>query len=215
MMTADLLRELKLEKIPQPREAVPSPRADIRNSSQIINFKKAVACVDALETAAFERFIPDGVSVNQQVDTRTFVPGWSMAFMVPTDRPVPMNEKLAALMNVKLTDASTKAAYFAELGTQIRRAYSEYGARSISPPLVFSTSGAKTEIGKSTTPFIGVIVTFDRTPPDGLTELDLMNDVGVLADVSDITPDPDGLEEASLAADIPDTIPVEVKSQLS
>jgi hypothetical protein len=214
-MTADMLRELRLDKIPQPREAVPSPRADIRNSGQIINFKKALACVDALETAAFERFIPDGVTVNQSVDTRTFVPGWSMAFMVPTDQPVPMNEKVAAALKVNITDASTKAAYFAELGSQIRRAYSEYGARSISPPLVFSTSGAKTEVGRRTTPFIGVIVTFDRTPPDGLTELDLMQDVGVLADVADIKPDPEGLEEASLAADIPDTIPVEVSSQLS
>lgn len=215
MIDANILKELHLERVPEPREAVPMPRATYRDSSNIINFRKALSCVDSLETAAFSRFIPDNVTVNQQIDTRSYVPTWSLAFMIPTDQPVPMNEKVAAFLKVKITDAHTKEAYFAELGAQISNAYSQYGARAISPPLVFSTSGAKTETGKSTTPFLGVIVTFDRTPPDGQTQLDITNDVGVMAEQIDITPDPEGLAEASLAADIKDTIPVEVAFALT
>jgi hypothetical protein len=198
-LTADLLRELRLDRIPEPREAVPMPRATIRDSGEIINFRKALACVDALETAAFTRYIPDGVDVDQKISTKTFVPGWSQAFMVPTDRPVPMNEKVAAALRVNITDASTKAAYFAELGAQLGRYCSEFGVRRISPPLVFSTSGAKDDRGVKTTPLLGVIVTLDRTPADGQTQADMMNDVGVLAPIKDIKPDPEGLMAATLA----------------
>lgn len=191
---ADILKELKLERIPVPRCETPTPRASISDAAAIINHRKALAFVDALETAAFERYIPDGIVINTDLDAHFYVPSWTYAVCVPTDRPAPVTPQVTLATGI--TGEINRQNQFLELALAIKRAYDEYGARGMSKPLIWRTSGAPDALGRPTLPLLGAIVVFDRRPPDGQTINDMMNDVGVIAPKEDITPDPLGLQKA-------------------
>ena len=193
---ADFLKELHLERIPTPRMEVPIPRASMANAGQLVNFKKALSCVDPIETAAFERFLPGDVKIDQSLPNRHFVPGWSYALCVPTDTPLPVNERITFATGAG--SQPNRENCFVELAIGLRRAYYEYGARGMSQPLVWRTSGAPGSDGRPTAALLGVCVTFDRRPPDGETSEALMNDVGLIAPKADIVPDPEGLKKALL-----------------
>lgn len=191
---ANILKELHLERIPQPRYDVPIPRASIEDGTALINHKKAMSCVDVLETAAFERYIPNAIIIDKSLDARVFIPGWSYAICVPTDRPTPVNSKVTTATGI--TSQINRENHFLELAVCLQRAYDEYAARGMSPPLIWRTSGALGADNRPTIPLLGCSVVFDRRPTDGRSAEDIMNDVGIIAPKEDITPDPEGLENA-------------------
>lgn len=185
-ISKEILEELHLERVPEPRYDVPIPRSPEEVQASV-NHRKAVACVDPLETAAFERFIPDGVVIDQTIDSRSFAPGCTFAVCVPTERPAPVNEKITAATGI--TNEINRQNHFLELAIWIKRAYDEYGATGMSAPLVFRTEGGPDALGRPTQAMIGAICVFDR-------KVENMNDVGLVAPKSDITPDPEGLVSA-------------------
>lgn len=185
------LRELGLKRIPTPRAAAPPPRAGIEDAAKLFNFRKALSCVDPLDTASFSRYIPEKIVIDHSLDPRRFVPGWTYAICVPTDVPVPSNDVVYRATGI--SSSPTKRNFYLELAGSLLRAYNEYGARAMSRPLIFRTSGYQ-----GTRPLMGVIVTFDRTPPEGCTQEDIMARVGVLAEHDDLIETQDEAEAAEL-----------------
>lgn len=182
-MSFDILNDLNLARIPTPRMEVPTPR-DTADASATVNFKKALRCVDPILTARFSNYVPGKIVIDQSIDTRNFKPGWSFAICIPTDVPPPSTP--AVLASTGISSEMTLENFLIELAIWLERAYLEYGARKMSPPLIFQTGGGKLPGGTPTRPLLGAIVTFDRTPPDGQTVEDMMNDVGMVAPKEDI-----------------------------
>jgi hypothetical protein len=170
---ADALERLGLDKAPEARlpglweqDAPPPGKA-------LLNFKKALQLVDPIETASFEKYIPDGVVIDQAMDTRAFNPEASRCVMLRTDQPIPSNYRVFRSTGIG-TEPNTNNHYM-WLAQELGRHILELGARAISPPLIFRTSGSN-----GTVPFIGLIMKMDTRPADGMTVADQGANWGLL-----------------------------------
>lgn len=162
---AEALKLLGLDRAPDARlpglwehDAPPPGRA-------LLNFKKALQLVDMLETAAFEKYIPDGVVIDQTMDARAFSPEYSKCVMLRTDQPIPSNRRVFASTGIGVEPNAHN--HYLWLAQELGRHVLELGARAIAPPLIFRTCGAD-----ETVPFLGLILKIDPRPTDGLTALD-------------------------------------------
>jgi hypothetical protein len=126
----------------------------------LVQFKKALSCIDPLDTAAFEHYIPDSVVIDQAIDTRAYVRGWSRAIVIPTDVPIPTGPMVTR--STGIYSEPTAPNHYRWLALEVKRHFDELGARAIGPPLIFRTSGYG-----GTRPLLGVIMKLDLTPPDG------------------------------------------------
>lgn len=156
---SEALEDLGLSEPPKPRWETTAGFSDL-NARELVNFKKALACVDPLDTAAFEHYIPSGVVVDKAIDTRAFTRGWSRAIVIPTDVAIPSGPLVERATGIG-TEPNARNHYLF-LAIEVKRHYDELGAKAMGPPLVFRTNG-----GGGARPLLGVIMKLDLTPPDG------------------------------------------------
>ena len=71
-------------------------------------------------------------------------------------------------------------AWYPWLALELKKLYDGYGARGVSPPLLWRTNGYE-----GTVPLIGLIAKFDLTPKDGLELEDQTASMAVLAPLFD------------------------------
>jgi hypothetical protein len=163
---ADALKALGLDKAPDARvpglweqDAPPPGRA-------LLHFRKAVQLVDPIETAAFEKYIPDGVIIDQSMDARHFHKDYSKCVMLRTDQPIPSNRRVFASTGIGVEPNAHN--HYLWLAQELGRHFLEMGADAIAPPLLFRTSGAD-----GTVPFLGLVMKLRPKIPDGQTALDV------------------------------------------
>lgn len=127
--------------------------------SALLNFKKALQLVDPLESAAFEKYIPDGVVIDQTMDARVYHPEASKCITFRTDLPIPSNRRVFASTGIG-TEQNAQNQYL-WLAQELGRHWEELGARAMAPPLVFRTHGAN-----GTVPLLGLMLKLDLRPKD-------------------------------------------------
>jgi hypothetical protein len=127
--------------------------------SAMLNFKKALQLVDPLETAAFERYLPDGIVIDQSMDAAAFHPEASKCISFRTDLPIPSNTRVFASTGIG-TEQNAQNQYL-WLAQELGRHWEELGARAMAPPLVFRTNGHG-----GTVPLLGLIMKLDLRPAD-------------------------------------------------
>ncbi len=165
MEQKEILQKLGLDTLPGPRYQVTDPH-HIPSGSQLLNFKKALKLVDAIETAAFGRYIPDTLIVDQSLDSRAFSAAHSRAIMIRTDLPIPGGPKVFRSTGIG-AEPNTHTHYL-WLAQELKRHVDELGATAISPPLIFRTSGHD-----DTAPLLGAVFKLDLRPKDGQTAEDM------------------------------------------
>lgn len=166
METSEILSTLGLDKIPEPRYEVGDPHPGL-TGSQLLNFKKALQLADSIESAAFMRFVPNAVVVDQALDPRAFSPQYSKAVMIRTDLPIPTGPKVQKVTGI--SSSPTADNHYRWLWIEIQRYITELGASAISPVLITRTSGAE-----GTVPLLIASFKLDLRPKDGQT----MEDIG-------------------------------------
>jgi hypothetical protein len=167
-------QKLGLDKLPDPRVEVPHELPQ-PGRGDLVNYRKAVALVDPIETAAFEKYLDTELVIDQEMDTRAFSPEQTRAVTIRTDLPIPSNTRI--FRSTGIGSEVNSHNYYIWLAKEIKRHWVELGCRAISRPYVFRTSGAS-----GTVPFIGVIFKVDTRPKDGQTVLDQGANWALLSD---------------------------------
>ncbi len=175
MITAEHLKQLKISEIPKPRyEDLPETIDQNDAIEKMVNYKKALLLVDPILTARFERFIPDDIVIDQRIDARQYKHGMMFCPLVRTDVKPPVNPLITRVTGVtEFLDLDNFMRYVA---VEMRRQYTLIGATAMAPPLLFSTRGK----GKRIHSLLGAICKFDTTPPDALTQDDIMAAEGIM-----------------------------------
>jgi hypothetical protein len=176
VITADLLKQLRITEAPKPRyDDLPEQVDQNDQIEKFVNYRKALELIDPLLTARFTRFIPDDIEIDQKLDARQYRHGMMFCPMVRTDVKPPVNSLITKTTGVTPSlDMDNMMRYVA---VELRRQYSVVGALKMAPPLVFSTRGSKS---KRIPALLGVICKFDTTPPDALTQEDIVAAEGVM-----------------------------------
>lgn len=154
----EVLKALGLSKTPDPRMEMPEEHP-IPVGSAMLNFKKALQLVDPLETAAFERFIPNHIVIDQSLDARAFHPEASKCITFRTDLPIPSNRRVFSSTGIG-TEQNAQNQYL-WLSQELERHWTELGARAMAPPLLFRTNGSD-----GTVPLLGLMMKLDLRPSD-------------------------------------------------
>lgn len=152
----EALDDLGLSEAPKQRWDTTPELADITPRG-MVNLKKAMACIDALDTAAFANYIPDQVVIDQAMSARSFTRGWTRVVYIPTNVPIPTGQAVERAIGI--SSEPTAQNHYRWLAVEVKRHFVELGARSMAPPLLFRTNGDR--------PILGVIMKFDLTPVDG------------------------------------------------
>lgn len=170
----EVLQKLGLDKMPEARMKGLEQR-EIPSGGGMLKWKKACQLLDAIESAAFMRYCPDGIVVDQSLDPTSFDPSHSRIISIPTDRPAPVNPKITRATGISANN--TAQDQYLYLWTEVVRYVMELGASAISPIRVFRTSGAE-----GTVPLLGAVFKLDYKIPDGLTREDIGSNLGWLSD---------------------------------
>lgn len=170
----DVLKELGLDQMPEARLPGSAPAGNINPRSNM-KFKMAVQLIDAIESAAFMKYLPDWIVIDQSLDPRSFDPEHSRIMSLFTDIPIPMHPKIAKALG--MTDQPHAQNHYIWLAQDVARHISELGASACSPVHIFRTSGAEGH-----RPMLGVIFKLKFDVPDGLTREHLGANLGLLSD---------------------------------
>ena len=169
---AKALEVLGLDRAPDPRYKVTDPHT-VPSGKQLLNHKKAIQLVDAIESASFMRFVPDDIQIDQSLDARLFHPQYSRAVMLRTDLPVPSGPKIAKVLGI--TGEATAENHYRWLWVEVRRFITELGATAISPVLITRTNGAN-----GTIPLLIASFKLDLRPATGQTFDDIGANLALL-----------------------------------
>jgi hypothetical protein len=161
------------------------PKAmDPVDSAKRANHRKALKLLDSIASAAFMRYLPDRLQIDKTLDARVWRDGYSFAATTRTDMPLPVNQKITAATGI--TSFPCEKNWYNLLAQKIMLYYDYYGARGISPCLVFRSRGEKTKMGRyygaafNIAAMVGVLFKLDRKPKDGQTLADSMGAMGAL-----------------------------------
>lgn len=177
----EIAADLGLDELPPPRYAdLPREQPDPEEATEVMNFKKALALVDPVATAAFSRYIPDMIPVDQSLDSRSWSRGYSFAVRTPTDKPIRVNPKITAATGI--TGARNEKNWYMLIAQRMLQLYIEMGAYSMSPPLIYRTTVRDKRTNAR--PTVGAIFKFGRRPPDGMTLASIQASWGVIHDAT-------------------------------
>jgi len=171
----EIKRQLGIDKLPPPRlEGLPDV-ADVQRLSGrgALRYRKLTSLIDPIETAAFVRYIPSDVCIDQTLDGRVFHPENSIARSIRTDIEIPVVPKVTAATGI--TAAPTAENHYIWLAGLLKWAKDELGFAACAPPLIFRTNGAQ-----GTWPLLGFITMVRYEIPDGLTKWNLGARIGLL-----------------------------------
>jgi hypothetical protein len=171
---AAICKELGIDDLPASRyDDVPEEHPPVTGSG-LMTYKKVLALIDPLATAAFEKFIPAHIVVDQSFSAREFHPFLCKAISFRTDLPVPSNDLIYRSTGVPA--GIGEKAWYPWLAVELQKMYDGFGAQAISPPLLWRTNGYE-----GTVPLIGFIVKLDIRPKAGETLEDTTASMGLLA----------------------------------
>lgn len=176
----ELAREMGLDAPPTPRTAIPTANRPIPAWFKP-KFYKALELVDMIETYAFERFIPNHLVIDKAMDARAYAPDNSFAVCIRIDKPPPSDDRIWRATGIKPTwhpEALQADNLYRWLGIEVARLYTEYGATSMAPPLVFRTKGSRWN--PLIIPILGAVCKFEIKVPMGLTREDVYPNIGAL-----------------------------------
>jgi hypothetical protein len=145
------------------------------SATSMMTFKMAVSIVDPIESAAFMRYLPDRIRVDQDLDARDFSPDHSRAISIFTDEAIPLHPKIARALG--MTEEPNAHNHYIWLANEVDRHLNELGAVSVSPVLIFRTSG-----GMGHRPLLGALFKLRYEIPDGQTRYDIGSNLGLLTD---------------------------------
>lgn len=139
METQEILSKLGLDRLPDPRYSV-SAAHDVLSGARLLNHKKALKLVDPIESAAFMRFVPDDIVIDQSLDARIFSSTFSRAVMIRTDVKIPTGPKVFAATGIGAEPTAEN--HYRWLWVEIRKYIDGLGACAVSPILISRTHGA-------------------------------------------------------------------------
>lgn len=139
----------------------------------MLRYRKVLSLIDPIETAAFERFIPWGIQIDQSLDARVFHPEYTRAISIRSDIPIPTVAKIERITGIG--SAPTAHNHYLWLARELGRHQEELGFVACAPPLIFRTNGAE-----GTMPLVGWITKVRYELKDGLTRLDVGANWGLL-----------------------------------
>jgi hypothetical protein len=175
-----IARQMGLDAVPVPRTPAPVANPPIPKAFKP-KFFKALQLVDSIETFAFERFIPSECIVDQTLDARIYHHENSCAVLIRTDMPPPSNLQIWRGTKIKPSDhpdAMSAENFYRWLAVEVRRAYTEFGAKRMAPPLIFRTHGSRWK--PWIVPLVGAICKFEVAVPDGQLRENVYANIGVL-----------------------------------
>lgn len=172
MNQEEVLKNLGLDKMPEARLPGSDPVGNVNPRSNIV-FKMAVQLIDPIESAAFMKYLPDWIVVDQSLDPRSFDPDHSRAMSLFTDAPIPMHPKISKALG--MTSEPNAQNHYIWLAQDVARHVVELGASAISPVHIFRTSG-----GDGNRPLLGAIFKVKYDIPDGLSREDVGANLGHL-----------------------------------
>lgn len=166
--------ELGIDKLPALRyDDVPEEHPPVTGGG-LMTYKKVLALIDPIATAAFERFIPAHVVIDSSLSARDFHPFLCKGISFRTDLPVPSNDRI--FRSTGVPGGVGEKAWYPWLAVELQKMFDGYGARAVSPPLLWRTNGHE-----GTVPLLGFIVKLDIRPKDGETIEDTTASMGLLA----------------------------------
>ena len=162
---AELATELGLDEVPKLRYEEPDENPPLEH---LVNFRKALALVDPIRTAAFEAYVPERCHIDSEMNAYAYVEGKSDALLIRTDIPPPLrpgkkvHAKISAATGIpyELSDRT----FFIWLGKELEMRYISWGARRMAAPLIFGGRGDPKVPGARS--FIGLILQFARNATD-------------------------------------------------
>jgi hypothetical protein len=176
VITAESLKKMGLTEIPKIRyDDLPAPIGS-PDISKRVNCGKSKLLIDPILTAKFAGFIPDELIVDQTIDTLSYKPEWSTCITIRRDVAPPVNPLITRVTGIKPNVELENLMRF--LAVELRNQAVYYGTLRIGPPYLWITNGKDEANGIY--PLIGLMVKFDRTPPDAQVSDDLVADLGLL-----------------------------------
>lgn len=155
----EIARQMGLDKPPTPRVTVPEDNAPVTKEWSP-SFYKAVRLIDPIETAAFERFIPDFCVLDLAIDTRIFKRGMSHLASVRIDMPPPSDDRIAATTGVlsrRHPDAMSRPNFYRWLGIIVADWYRQINAEAMGVPLIFATRAPKNGARNPWNPIVPIL----------------------------------------------------------
>jgi hypothetical protein len=184
----EIAKGLGLSGVPRPRYDDLPAAMDPLEAEMRANHKKALACIDAIASHAFMRYLPNNLVVDQTLDARVFKKEYSFGASVRTDRGIPVNPKITAATGI--TAYPCEKNWYNLLAQGVMRYYQFYLAIAISPCLIFRTRGEKSRMGRrygtrfNIAPMVGVIFKLDRRRRDGALLAESVAMTGIIHDKS-------------------------------
>lgn len=161
---AEIAADLGLSQLPGPRyDDIPKAQPDPEEAGCVMRFKKALTLVDPIATAAFSRYIPDMIPIDQSLDSRGWSRGYSFAVNIRTDKPIAVNRKITAATGIG--KGANEKNWYQLIAQRMLQLYIEMGAYCMSPPLIYRTTVKERRSGAI--PMLGAIFKFGRRPADG------------------------------------------------
>lgn len=143
METKEILSTLGLDRLPDPRYQVSAPHETL-SGARLLNHKKALKLVDPIESAAFMRFAPDDIVIDQSLDPRVFSSTFSKAVMIRTDVKIPSGPKVFAATGIGTEPTAEN--HYRWLWVEVRKYIDGLGASAVSPVLITRTHGSDSTV---------------------------------------------------------------------
>ncbi len=176
VITAEILRECGLTEAPKIRyEDLPGP-VGTPDTSRLVNWAKALQLVDHLLSLKFEKFIPDWLVIDTSIDVQSFKDEWSICPTVRRDIKPPVNDLVTRQTGI--TASLDLENLMRWLALETGNIANVFGTKRMGRPLVWMTT--EKDLSRGIYPLLGVMLKFDRTPPDGLTVDEMTANLGVL-----------------------------------
>lgn len=122
---------------------------------------KALQFVDSIESAAFERYIPTKIVIDQSLNSYSLTVSNTFGAAVRTDVPIPSHVKIEKATGIGATPHAHN--HYLWLAQILAKHWDELGPIGCSRPLVWRTYG-----GKGEKPFVGLIFHLDFLPGNRL-----------------------------------------------
>lgn len=153
----DIKKRLGIDQLPEPRYEMATPNRD----PSTVKLWKALQLVDAIETAAFERYIPSKIIIDQSINSYSLTVSNTFGAAVRTDVPIPSHVKIEKATGIGTAPHAHN--HYNWLAQKLGQHWDELGPVGCSSPLVWRTYG-----GRGEKPLVGLIFHLSFLPGNRL-----------------------------------------------